>query len=92
MSRVTQRVASVSRHLTGSSATEGTTEQQIKKLREDYGREQPGGIKTKGLNHLALTCSDMKRTCAFYSGILGFRLTKTIDIGGPDAKLAGGEL
>lgn len=33
-----------------------------------------------GVNHLALVCKDMKRTVAFYSGLLGMPLTKTIDL------------
>src|SRR3954454_12787987 len=33
---------------------------------------------TEGLNHLALVCSDMKRTVDFYEGVLGFPLVKTI--------------
>ena len=31
-----------------------------------------------GINHLALVCSDMERTCEFYCNVLGFRLSKTI--------------
>jgi catechol 2,3-dioxygenase-like lactoylglutathione lyase family enzyme len=34
----------------------------------------------RGVNHLALTCKDMKRTVDFYSGVLGMPLTKTIDL------------
>ncbi|MDL4777069.1 MULTISPECIES: VOC family protein [Thermomonosporaceae] len=33
-----------------------------------------------GVNHLALVCSDMKRTVEFYTGVLGMRLVKTIDL------------
>ncbi|MGW0663959.1 VOC family protein [Streptodolium elevatio] len=35
-----------------------------------------------GVNHLALVCSDMRRTVDFYSGVLGMRLAKTIDLPG----------
>ena len=35
-----------------------------------------------GINHLALVCSDMQRTIAFYSGVLGMPLIKTIDLPG----------
>lgn len=35
-----------------------------------------------GINHLALVCSDMERTVAFYSGVLGMPLIKTIDLPG----------
>ncbi|MEU5880774.1 VOC family protein [Spirillospora sp. NPDC047279] len=35
-----------------------------------------------GVNHLALVCSDMKRTVEFYTGVLGMRLVKTIDLPG----------
>ena len=36
----------------------------------------------RGINHLALVCSDMKRTVDFYSGVLGMPLTKTINLPG----------
>jgi catechol 2,3-dioxygenase-like lactoylglutathione lyase family enzyme len=34
----------------------------------------------RGVNHLALVCSDMDRTVDFYSNVLGMPLTKTIDL------------
>jgi catechol 2,3-dioxygenase-like lactoylglutathione lyase family enzyme len=34
----------------------------------------------KGINHLALVSSDMARTVAFYQGLLGMPLIKTIDL------------
>lgn len=36
----------------------------------------------RGINHLALVCSDMARTVEFYTGILGMELTKTIELPG----------
>lgn len=33
-----------------------------------------------GVNHLALVCRDMQRTVAFYEGVLGMPLVKTIDL------------
>ncbi len=36
----------------------------------------------RGVNHLALVCSDMQRTVDFYSGVLGMRLIKTINLPG----------
>ena len=33
----------------------------------------------RGINHLALTCSDMARTIHFYRDVLGMPLVKTID-------------
>jgi catechol 2,3-dioxygenase-like lactoylglutathione lyase family enzyme len=33
-----------------------------------------------GVNHLALVCSDMKRTVEFYTQVLGMRLIKTIEL------------
>ena len=36
----------------------------------------------RGLNHCALVCSDMQRTVDFYSGVLGMKLVKTIDLPG----------
>ena len=35
-----------------------------------------------GINHLALVCSDMRRTIGFYSGVLGMPLIKTIELPG----------
>ncbi len=37
------------------------------------------GFRFRGINHLALTSSDMDRTIAFYRDVLGMPLTKTID-------------
>lgn len=34
----------------------------------------------RGINHLALVCSDMRRTIEFYSGTLGMPLVKTIEL------------
>ena len=34
----------------------------------------------RGINHLALVCKDMGRTVDFYEGVLGMRLTKTIEL------------
>ncbi len=36
----------------------------------------------KGVNHVALVCRDMERTVAFYSGVLGMPLVKTIELFG----------
>ena len=35
---------------------------------------------TRGVNHLALVCRDMKRTVDFCSGALGMLLTQTTDL------------
>jgi catechol 2,3-dioxygenase-like lactoylglutathione lyase family enzyme len=34
----------------------------------------------RGVNHLALVCRDMARTVAFYEGVLGMPLVKTIEL------------
>lgn len=34
----------------------------------------------RGVNHLALVCSDMKQTIDFYQGVLGMPLIKTIEL------------
>jgi catechol 2,3-dioxygenase-like lactoylglutathione lyase family enzyme len=34
----------------------------------------------RGVNHVALVCSDMKQTVDFYSGVLGMPLIKTIEL------------
>ena len=36
----------------------------------------------KGINHLALVCSDMARTVDFYTNVLGMPLIKTLEIPG----------
>ena len=40
------------------------------------------GFDIRGVNHLALVCRDMAATVAFYEGILGMPLIKTIELGG----------
>lgn len=37
-------------------------------------------FEVRGVNHFALVCSDMDRTVDFYSRILGFPLTKTLEL------------
>ena len=36
----------------------------------------------RGINHLALVCRDMEKTVAFYEGVLGMPLIKTIELPG----------
>jgi len=43
-------------------------------------RPQNREFEFQGVNHLALVSSDMARTVAFYSGVLGMPLIKTIDL------------
>ena len=43
-------------------------------------RKQNKKFEIRGINHLALTCKDMKRTVDFYTGVLGMPLIKTIDL------------
>ena len=46
-------------------------------------REQKGRrFEVRGINHLALVCRDMAATVAFYEGVLGMPLIKTIELGG----------
>jgi catechol 2,3-dioxygenase-like lactoylglutathione lyase family enzyme len=40
------------------------------------------GFQTRGINHLALVCSDMERTVEFYRDVLGFPLSMTIELPG----------
>lgn len=42
----------------------------------------PGRFTLKGVNHLALVCSDMARTVHFYRDVLGMPLVKTIELPG----------
>jgi catechol 2,3-dioxygenase-like lactoylglutathione lyase family enzyme len=39
-----------------------------------------GDFEFRGINHLALVCSDMERTVDFYSNVLGMKLIKTIEL------------
>lgn len=44
------------------------------------------GFRFRGINHLALTSSNMDRTIAFYRDVLGMPLVKTIDFPGGRGK------
>ncbi len=46
------------------------------------GRAEDPPFRTRGINHLALVCRDMAATVAFYEGVLGMPLVKTIQLGG----------
>lgn len=37
-------------------------------------------IDVRGVNHVALVCRDMSKTVAFYEGVLGFPLQKTVEL------------
>jgi len=37
-------------------------------------------MRTRGINHLALVCRDMRETVKFYTEVLGMPLIKTIDL------------
>lgn len=39
-----------------------------------------GSFEFRGVNHLALVSSDMARTVAFYEGVLGMPLVKTVEL------------
>jgi catechol 2,3-dioxygenase-like lactoylglutathione lyase family enzyme len=39
-----------------------------------------GPFQLNGINHLALVCRDMERTVAFYEGVLGMPLVKTVEL------------
>jgi len=39
-------------------------------------------FETRGVNHVALVCSDMAATVDFYEGLLGFPLFKTVELPG----------
>jgi catechol 2,3-dioxygenase-like lactoylglutathione lyase family enzyme len=41
---------------------------------------EPIGPSVRGINHLALVCSDMEQTVDFYTNVLGFPLVKTVDL------------
>jgi len=43
-------------------------------------RGLPPAPRAQGFNHVAMVCSDMAATVRFYTGILGFRLVKTLEL------------
>lgn len=43
-------------------------------------RESDETIEYRGINHVALVCRDMAETVAFYDGVLGMKLVKTLDL------------
>ena len=47
-----------------------------------YSNQTTGPFGVRGINHLALVCSDMAATVAFYEGLLGMPLVKTVELGG----------
>ena len=49
------------------------------------------GFRVRGVNHLALVCRDMAATMAFYEGVLGMPLIKTIELGGGEQRSGGGQ-
>ena len=42
--------------------------------------KQNNEFELRGINHLALVCSDMERTVDFYTNVLGMPLVKTIEL------------
>jgi len=42
------------------------------------GEGEPRPLQTGGVDHLALICSDLERTIAFYAEVLGMRLTQIV--------------
>ena len=69
----------------GNSSSDNMSEIEMKKLavadlRSKYSGD--GGMSIAGVNHIAMVSSDMERTCAFYGGVLGLRLSKTIELPG----------
>ena len=47
-----------------------------------YSNQTTGPFGVRGITHLALGCSDMAATVAFYEGLLGMPLVKTVELGG----------
>ena len=60
--------------------TDGAANDALARLRSKY--DGSDAMQISGVNHLALVSSDMQRTCEFYGGVLGLRLTKTIALPG----------
>ena len=42
------------------------------------GEAEPRPLQTAGVDHLALICSELERTIAFYAEVLGMRLTQIV--------------
>ena len=43
------------------------------------GAIEPRPVQTAGVDHLALICSDLERTIAFYTEVLGMRLARIVE-------------
>ena len=56
------------------------SEVDLEELRNLY--DGRNAMEISSINHLALVSSDMERTCRFYGGVMGMKLTKTIDLPG----------
>ena len=49
------------------------------RIRAEHMRETPGPSTARGVHHVALLCSDVEQTIAFYQGLLGFPLTEVME-------------
>jgi catechol 2,3-dioxygenase-like lactoylglutathione lyase family enzyme len=49
-------------------------------LKETHMSTSDEPFEVRGINHFALVCSDMDQTVDFYSRVLGFPLTKTLEL------------
>ena len=92
-----KRVGTITRHLThGYSASpsaekprdgpaleyEEVVKLSVPELQKRYGSSPPDAVKFSGVNHVAFVSSDMARTLWFWCEVLGFRLTKTLELPG----------
>ena len=59
---------------------EEDNEDCLQRLRDTYNGSQ--SMEISGFNHLALVSGDMERTCQFYGGVLGLKLSKTVVLPG----------
>jgi len=52
--------------------------QALKRSYLSSGEGEPRPLQTGGVDHLALICSELERTIAFYAEVLGMRLTQIV--------------
>eukprot|EP01062_Namystynia_karyoxenos_P015446 TRINITY_DN155_c0_g3_i1.p1 TRINITY_DN155_c0_g3~~TRINITY_DN155_c0_g3_i1.p1 ORF type:complete len:247 (+),score=63.48 TRINITY_DN155_c0_g3_i1:88-828(+) len=57
----------------------GAAGEDIAAFRQRTTQPRPDAVQLEGVSHLALVCSDMRRTCDFWTEKVGLRLAKTIN-------------
>lgn len=80
---VASPAAAVPSHAERAAANTGAALARLREVTDGrVARGDAPGFKLTGIDHLALTSSDMSRTLDFYCGVMGMRLSKTIALPG----------